>query len=374
MTAGPATDPGTLRADISREIERVAVQAGAKTMVGDPASAEVDRIKELQSVLAALPQRQTFSLRWAMAIGVVCLIGASLALTIHVPRTRVQFDIVTSSVIIQVADKFNWAGDWRVEPAQVRLQNFTNFDLPPEYGTAESLARGTSLEMNVTDGAVVMRQLMIERGGWLTIAGHETGATEIAAQGAPFSGSLDVYGTVAGHGGLSPGLSLPNAQFDSDTPPGRFGFAYDGRGRLPAALHAWPTDTLRLRRIEVSALSFFEESADQEQDATFASQILSGTLTMTDTGEHIALAPGVALRLTDARGLVAVLKVKHKDVQVKFEGTAGDVTLGNRNFARSLKPTVLEWLLHQQTVGFFWAAITFLWGIAWSTRRLFSGN
>jgi hypothetical protein len=55
MTAGPATDPGTLRADISREIERVAAQAAAKTMVGDPASAEVDRIKELQSVLAALP-------------------------------------------------------------------------------------------------------------------------------------------------------------------------------------------------------------------------------------------------------------------------------------------------------------------------------
>jgi hypothetical protein len=256
----------------------------------------------------------------------------------------------------------------------VRLQNFTNFDLPPEYGTVESLAPGTSLEMKVTDGGVVMRQLMIERGGWLTIAGHETGSTEIAAQGAPFSGSLDVYGTVAGHSGPTPGSNLPNAQFDPDTPPGRFGFAYDGRGRLPAVLNAWPTDTLRLRRIEVSALSFFEESADQEQDAGFASQIISGTLTMTDTGEHIALAPAAALRLSDARGLVAVLKVKHKDVQVKFEGTVGDVMLGNRNFARSLKPTVLEWLLHQQTLGFFWAALTFLWGIAWSTRRLFSGN
>jgi len=313
-------------------------------------------------------------LRWAIAIGAVCLIGASLALTVHAPRTRVQFDVVTSSVTFQVADKFDWAGNWWFDPAQVRLQNFTNFDLPPEYGAPEVLARGPSLEMKVTDGSVAMRQLMIERGGWLTIAAHETGTTEIAAQGAPFSGSLDVYGTVVSQGGPNQGSSLPSERFDSDMPPGRFGFTYDGQGRLPAGLHAWPTDTLRLRRVEVNALSFFEESADQLRDASFASQIISGTLTMTDTGEHIALAPGAALRLSDAHGLVAVLKVKHKDVQVKFEGTASDVTLGSRNFARSLKPTVLEWLFHQQTLGFFWAAITFLWGIAWSTHRFFSAG
>jgi hypothetical protein len=374
MTDRPATDPATLRTDIAREIERVAVQAGAKTLVGDPADAEVERIKELQNVLAALPPGQTFSLRWAIAIGAVCLIGASLALTVCVPRTRVQFDIVTSSVMVQVADKFDWAGDWRVDPAQVRLQNFTNFNLPIEYGTPDALPRGTPFEMKVTDGSVAMRQLVIERGGWLTIAGHETGTTELSAQGAPFSASLDAYGTVAILGGPNPGSSLRSEHFDSDMPPGRFGFAYDGRGRLPAALHAWPTDTLRLRRIEVNALSFFDESADQAQDGGFASQIISGTLTMTDTGEHITLAPGSVLRFSDAHGLVAVLKVKRKDVQVKFEGTAGDVRLGSRNFARSLKPTVLEWLFHQQTLGFFWAAITFLWGVAWSARRFFSAS
>ena len=194
-------------------------------------------------------------------------------------------------------------------------------------------------------------------------------------RGAPFRGDVDVSGNVSARAGLALGTSLPPQTFDPDTPPGRYGFQYDGRSALPALIHvSLVDDKLSLREIPVSALSFFEERADGTQGSSFTSQIISGTLTMTDTGERITLAPAAALRLTDAHGMVSTLKVTRKDVQVKFEGTAGDVTLGTGDFARSLKPTVLEWLYHQQKLGFFWGAITFLWGFAWSARRLYSGN
>jgi hypothetical protein len=105
----------------------------------------------------------------------------------------------------------------------------------------------------------------------------------------------------------------------------------------------------------------------------FTSQITSGTITMIDTGEQIPVVPAAFLRLANSRGRVSALLAPNKDVQVKFEGTANDVTLGTGKFSRSLKPTILEWLFHQQKLGLFWGALTFLWGMSWSARRLVSG-
>jgi hypothetical protein len=95
---------------------------------------------------------------------------------------------------------------------------------------------------------------------------------------------------------------------------------------------------------------------------------------MTDKDEQISLAPGAAVRLANIRGRISALQVKHNNVEIIFEGTANDVTLGTGDFSRNLKPTILEWLFHQQRVGFFWGALTFLWGIAWSAHKLFSGR
>jgi hypothetical protein len=371
--AGPTTDLDTLRRDISREIERLASEAGTKAINGAPANAEVDRIKELQAVLAALPRKESFPLRWAAMIGAVCLIGASLTWTIAIPRARVQLNLAAASIIVRLTDDFSWDGNWQVDPP-VRLLQFTHLDLPPEYGIPEAVENQASLELNVTQGNLRVRHLFIAQGAWSTIASGVSGGTDIVVHGAPFRGDIDISGVVSARAGPALGTSLPSQTFDPETPPGRIGFQYDGRSALPAVLHVSLVDELRLREIPVSALSFFEERADGTQGSAFTSQIISGTMTMTDTGEQITLAPAAALRLTDAQGIVSTLKVTRKDIQVKFEGTASDVTFGTGDFARSLKPTILEWLFHQQKLGFFWGAITFLWGFAWSARKLYSGN
>ena len=374
MKAGPSTDPDTLRRDITREIERVAGEAGRRAMAGETASAEVDRIRELQGVLAALPQRESLPLRWGTIIGAVCLIGASLAWTIRIPQTRLQLDLTTTSITARLKNDVRWDGDWRLNTALVRLQHFSHIDLPPEYGSVEPLTREASLDLNVSGGKVELRHLFIGHGALLTLASDETGATDMVVREGPFRGDLDVSGTVAGSAGPTPAERLPPAAYDPDMPPGRFGFQYDGRGALPALLHLSAADTLGLREMVVSGLGFFEERADGTQSSVFASQIVSGTLTITDTGEQIPLAPAAALVLADADGLVATLRVAPKNVHVKFEGRASEVKLGTGDFTRNLKPTILEWLFHQQKLGFFWGAITFLWGMAWSARKFFSGN
>ena len=179
MTAERETDPDKLRRDITHEIEHVAAEAGRKAMSGETANAEVDRINELQSVLAALPQKESFLLRWGAAIGAICLIGASLAWTIRIPQARLQFDLSTTSITLRLKNEFVWSGSWRLDPAQLRLQHFTHINLPPEYRTPEALAREASLDLNVAGGSASLRHLSIGHGALLTIATEETGATDL---------------------------------------------------------------------------------------------------------------------------------------------------------------------------------------------------
>jgi hypothetical protein len=218
------SDPDPLRRDIIREIERLAGEAGSRAMGGDSASAEVERIKELQSLLAALPHRESFPLRWGAIIGAVCLIGASLAWTIRIPQTRLQLDLSTASITVRLKDNFPWDGGWHLNPAQVRLQHFTHLELPPEYGDLEPLTREASLDLNVSGGSVSLRHLFVGHGASLTIATDETGATDMVVREAPFRGDLDVSGAVAGSAGPTPVASLPAERFDPDMPPGRVGF------------------------------------------------------------------------------------------------------------------------------------------------------
>ena len=53
-----------------------------------------------------------------------------------------------------------------------------------------------------------------------------------------------------------------------------------------------------------------------------------------------------------------------------FEGKVRSASTGPSGFERELQPSLLEYLYHQQRLGFFWAAVSFLWGVLWSARTL----
>jgi hypothetical protein len=139
-------------------------------------------------------------------------------------------------------------------------------------------------------------------------------------------------------------------------------------------LRETPLEPLTLRDIAVTGLGFFEERAAGAGPAGFASQITRGRLTLTDTGQQIVLAPEAALRLGDTQGRVASLRIGRDGIGVVFEGTVAEVTLGSAEFTRDLKPSLLEWAYHQQRLGFLWGALTFLWTLGWSVRRLLVGG
>ena len=370
MTNSSPTETHALR----REIERVAAEARRKALDGETPTEEINRVKALQDILVALPEKRSHQFYWAIITAAVCLIAVSLAWTVPIRETRVQLDVTTTSVSMRLADSFAWSGTWRIDPTQVRLEHFSNLDLPPEYFASDSIPREGSLDFKVPGGDVRLRDLFVGQGGLLTIERSEASATDIVVQDASAHGDIYVSGTVTGRVGPSLDANLAPKRFDPEWPPGRFGFRYDdGHGALPALLHVKFTDMLSLREISVNGLDFFAERAGGTGNPAFTSQIVSGTLTIIDTGEHVPLSAAAALQL-NTHGLVSVLQVTQEGVRVKFEGWARRVELGKGDFARSLKPTIIEWLFHQRKLGFFWSAITVLWGIGWGERKLLSGK
>lgn len=376
MTTKPAINKHSLRRSVINKIERLATEAGAKAIAGDTPIGDVEQIKALQSVLAGLSEKHSLN-NLAAGIGIACLLSVSIAIALPIPwSTRVQLNLTASSVSLRLKDDLSWHGIWRLEPKRISLENFTRLEIPPEYGQRHD----TSIELGVdSKGSVRVSDLFFGHGALLTIATQEVGTAEIVVRDAPFHGAIDVSGEVTGHTGLALDEILPQEQFDTNLPPGRFHFWYAGQaapGQQPPVIHGSPLDTLVLSDIAVADLSFMEEhpKPGRPDETIFASQIIAGTLTMTDKDEQISLAPGAAVRLANIRGRISAFQVKHNNVEIIFEGTANDVTLGTGEFSRNLKPTILEWLFHQQRVGFFWGALTFLWGIAWSAHKLFSGR
>ena len=184
------------RSAITRAIEELAADVGRKAIAGETPSAEIERLHALQAALAALPGRPGRFGLWAGLIGLLCLVVASAALTVRVPRTRVQLDLHTTTATLRLASDLTWDGNWSSAAGGLRVQHFTQLDLPPEYGQQTTSGREQSLDIAAPAGSVRLRHLSIGGGGVLTVSRSSDGGVDIAVLGAPFTGDIDVTGAV----------------------------------------------------------------------------------------------------------------------------------------------------------------------------------
>ena len=79
---------------------------------------------------------------------------------------------------------------------------------------------------------------------------------------------------------------------------------------------------------------------------------------------------GSRLRLEGAEGVISRLTIGPDGAALIFEGEVRSAATGPPGFERQLKPSLLEYLYHQQRLGFFWAVASFIWGLLWSARTL----
>jgi hypothetical protein len=356
-----------LASSIQREIVRLVDDAAHKALAGASANDELDRVAQLQKVHDALPPPKDRTWLWAVAVASLCLATATAAATLRLPIVRIELDVTSASASFRLADALSWQGSWHVDPTLILFQNAEKTDLP-DFPTP-SWSDRASFDVRAGDGSATMRKLNAAAGAAVAIdlAGS---SVSINISGAPSSVELNVTGTVSVGGIDASGTEWRPAAFEARSLPADIGASGSGNSAIPTLLRVTPLNELILRDMPVQDLNFMRESSDVRLRDIWQSELQSATLTMTDTGEKMTLNDGAMLRLSHSSGTAISLRIVPDAIRLRFEGKVRGITLGRGDFVRDLRPTLLEYVFHQERVGFLWGAMTFLWGLLWSARKL----
>ncbi|WP_316205126.1 MULTISPECIES: hypothetical protein [unclassified Bradyrhizobium] len=350
-----------LRSQLEALLQSQSNTAAHKLMSGAAVDNELHHIEQIQSLLKFLTPANTATIFFAGAVAVTCLVVACALWTIRLP-TRVQMNLTTDSVIIGLTDGLNWSGSWDLSGGLLRVEGMSRVELPPELSRTPLLSGNAWLE--ISNGEFGLKHIELQPNAELSIKKGESEAVSINFSNAALLGQLEVFGKPLIQAGPSPEktANLPATSFEI---PGIVTFSH-GAERTPGVLRVAPRSDLEFLDLAIRSISF----AREEPDTSFRSGILSGKLTILSTGEEVPLGPGNRLRFDVVDGLISKLTIGPTGTTLDFEGKVNKASIGPSGFERELQPSLLEYLYHQQRLGFFWTVVTFLWGVLWSARTL----
>jgi hypothetical protein len=356
----------TSRENLRGQMEKLLIAessaAARKLMANSAADEELKRIEQVERLLKCLPRSTRTAVYAASLVGATCLIVACVLWTFRLPTSHLQFDITSESVTIKLAKQIGWSGDWDLGLGLLRLEDMSSIEIPPELTTKNMLSGRAWLEGS--NGGFALRRLDLQANAELSVKKAELQTLTINSWNAPFLGQLQVSGEPKIEAGESPEESekLSEARFDI---PGTVTF-FHGAAQIPAVLRVTPRGALTLSGLAVNEISFAREETGTE--TSFRSGVVAGHLTMLTTDQK--LEPGSRLRLEGVDGVISGLTVSGEGIHLVFEGKVHRASLGPPGFEQELTPSILDYIYHQQRLGFFWAVASFIWGLLWSARTL----
>ena len=366
-------NPAGLRRKLRAARAEHAIAAAETVVSGGDITEHIKQLEMYEKLLAALPRSGFYEKYPAILIAGICLLAASMAWTIRVPNTKIHLRVKTTAVAMRLATPLAWEGMWPVDGALVRLEEFTKLELPPELGAPQPLPDRAWLD--IAGGDVQLTRLDMSQGAFVSVTRNASGDVDILTWDQPFQGELQVAGSPSISAGTrNSKIPIAQATFDPPAPPATVTFDDDGRPSIPAHLRARAgrLEKLQLRRVPIHDLRLFTETTNANQQPSFISGITEGKMTLADTGDALELKAGDPLYLEGANGIILELDIGPEGLQLWFDGEVRGVSLGTPGFKRNLKPTLLAYLYHREKQGFFWGAVTFLWGLIWSGRKLLS--
>jgi hypothetical protein len=354
-----------LQSDLETLLATQRAVAARKLMLDAPADEELKRIEQVEKLLKFIPRSNKTTIYLAISVGGMCLIVACLLWTFRLPTSQLQLDVVSESVTIRLTKQTSWTGNWDISGGLLRLEDMSRIEIPPELATNNMLSGRSWFEGS--NGDFALTHLEVQAEAEFLVKKAESQTLVINSWNASLLGELKVYGTPKMQAGQLPEESekLSEARFDI---PGTVTF-FHSAAQVPSTLRVSPRTSLTLADLPVDEISFARARADSE--TSFQSGIISGNLTVLTTGEKPPpLEAGTRLRLEGVKGVISALNVSGDGIHLVFEGRVKSATIGPPGFERELKPSILEYMYHQQRLGFFWTVASFLWGLLWSARTL----
>jgi hypothetical protein len=358
-----------LRASLaSRRDERIA-QAAQRLLNGETsrdAQADLDDIDAYSKVLDAIGPSKARRLNWIApaGVGLVCVAVAGLLWSVKVPRTSISMAAQTGTM------RFSLAQRWQIEDVfHAKLMHFERLSTIQAPNLGLSIDEASPDAWFVLRGdAIDLQTLDIGRGARVEI-NNDPGEIDLYASGAPLSGKLTVSGKVTVTAGPRAGETTVDASYELEIPE-TVEFAVLKPQRIPSQLSVHsPTAAWKLGRISTAQLDFTREEKRDAGERSLTSALRSGTLRFDDTSSTLDLREGDYVRIRPTESAVLLTRGAENAIHVTLNGLVSSVRVGDGASQRNLAPSYLEYLYGKKSLGFFWGAVVFLWGLIWSVRN-----
>lgn len=328
----------------------------------------IDQIQIYRVLLTRTAQERRQEVLIALAVGLLCATIVALAWGIRVSETKVVMTLETDKVSVSLDQPLKWDNELSIDARGVRVEDLDEVVLPIHDSPA--LLRGSAWA-EITGGKPQLSKFNVARDGELTIERGDRSVV-ISAKGAAFDGVLTVLGVADLEAGSSTTEQFQVAKLNYPYPE-YIKFRTEGKSIVPARLIFHPDEEFALYNLNTSGLSFSREVAAGAGSNVFVSTINRGTVRLSDISQETELHKGEPFVVEGVRGQVVQIQVGEQ-IMVRFDGYAKRIYIGPAGFEHDLRPTVLEYLYHSERLPFFWGALTFLWGILWSAKKLLLPN
>jgi len=325
-------------------------------------------------------------LLWPALIGLFCVVSVSLAGTIRMWGAEVAIEVVTNGLTFQLHRGINkeditTPNSIQLHAKQIALTNVSHIDWtsqPPDAKLfLDQLETNESFELR-------LRNTKDANQGQIHVTLEDIPSkSELSLR--KFGGNVEwtlKYGKLQGSvdfNAVTLTLESDNGELEhtvagevSDT----LTFHTEEGTGAPIVLQTDQVDDFRLHQVQIEKLSFGEEIPPGS--GRFESLVLGGKVRLLQTGKTIQLEESDTLRLSFSEDeplhrRVEIIKNSQdkeaKGLKLVAEGYVKGIELGPQNFEQDLRPTLMEYIYHQQRLGFYWGAAACLWGVLWGAFR-----
>lgn len=365
-----AAESETLRGLLARQTAAArdeAIRNGGQVSV--ETAAALERLARLAEIEAA---NRPGKKRWPLVAALLLtLLVVSLLLFVRVPRTEIELNAtVTETGFVLAKPQLLTEALQVVALGAAGLREIElpgNAKRPPRIVRAENDAALRLAAADRPGGSITVEPLALPAG---TYVGLRRGATpnrlRLSIAGAGIVVRANVNGPV--QAGLA---GEPAEQIDFARPAPVLLRAADQLdldlefAKLPADIFV---PQLAVREL---ALARIEQFVDAERTLLRRlSTIVSGSLYFESLdGRERKLRAGEAIGLAEAIGELRTVRLGEANVALAFHGSVGDIRGGTEAAARSLMPTVLEWLQARHGLSLLWGTSLYLFGLLAAVLR-----
>lgn len=328
----------------------------------------LEKISIYNSILSSVPdqKRKKTDMVVATLIWLICVSLVGLAWGKRLEHTKVVLQVETQSLAVELAEPLDWSEGIAVVPDKVSIERMDVLQLT---GATSSFDFKGRVSGEMSGGNIRLAALKQSPEGELLIRSVDGELIEIASKNAVFNGRLTLSGDTIISAKRSADRIASNYAVASSKGPESIIFQSQQGGAVPAVLRFSPKKELVLQNLKIRALNFSQKKPMASMESDFVSGISGGSILLSEIAETIDLRKTDQLSLSGVAGNLTEIRVKDS-ILLRFEGEVEQILKGSKDFSQDLRPSYLQYIYHQQPLTMFFSAVTFLWGISWSAKKL----